>query len=97
VTEIIVSREARNDFKRIWRYIASDNEAAADKLLLAIDAKIERLHRFPEMGSPRDHIRPGMRILVHGSYLVLYEYHRPTDTIEIVAIVEGGRDLERLF
>jgi toxin ParE1/3/4 len=97
VTEIIVSREAREDFKRIWRYIACDNEAAADKLLLAIDAKIERLRRFPEMGSPRDDIRSGMRIVVHGSYSVLYEYRRPTDMIEIVAIVEGGRDLERLF
>jgi len=66
MTEIVVSRRAREDFKRIWLYIAHDNEAAADRLLLAIDAKIERLRGFPEIGVSRDDIRPGARALVHG-------------------------------
>ena len=59
MTKIVISRQAREDLKRIWRYIALDNEEAADRLLLAIDAKIERLRTFPEIGTPRDEIRPG--------------------------------------
>jgi len=97
MTEIVVSQRAKDDFKRIWRYIALDNEEAADRLLLALDAKIERLRTYPEIGSSRDEIRPGARTLVHGSYLVLYEYHATTDTVEIVAIVEGMRDLSQIF
>ena len=97
MTDIVVSRRARDDFKRIWRYIALDNEDAADRLLLALDTKIERLRTYPELGSRRDEIRPGARLLVHGAYLVLYEYQPAHDTVEIVAIVEGMRDLGQLF
>jgi toxin ParE1/3/4 len=97
MTDIVVSRRARDDFKRIWRYIALDNEEAADRLLLALDAKIERLRTFPEIGSRRDEIRQGARALVHGSTLVLCEYRPTDDTVEIVAIVEGMRDLGQIF
>jgi toxin ParE1/3/4 len=97
MTEITVSRRAREDFKRIWLYIALDNETAADRLLLAMDDKIERLRTFPEIGTPRDEIRPGARSLVHGASLVLYEYRPDADMVEIVAVVEGMRDLNALF
>jgi toxin ParE1/3/4 len=97
VIEIVLSRRAREDFKRIWRFIAADNEAAADKLLLAIDKSIERLRRHPEIGRKRNDIRPGARMLVYGNYIVLYEFRRPENTVEIVAVVEGMRDLEYLF
>lgn len=97
MTVIVVSRQAREDFKRIWRYIALDDEAAADRLLLAIEARIERLSDFPNLGSPRDEIRPGARTLVHGAYLVLYEYNAAADQVEVVAVLEGMRDLDRLF
>ena len=97
MTMIVVSRRAREDFKRIWRYIALDDESAADRLLLALDAKIERLRDFPGIGTPRDEIRPGARTLVHGSYLILYEHDADAGQVEIVAVVEGMRDLDRLF
>ena len=97
MTEIVISQRARDDFKRIWRYIAQDNEDAADRLLMALNAKIERLRTYPEIGNVRDEIRPGARTLVHGAYLVLYEYFAASDTVEVVAIVEGMRDLGRLF
>ncbi len=95
--DIVISHRAREDFKRIWQYIALDNEAAADRLLLAIETKIERLRDFPGIGTPRDEIRPGARTLVHGAYLILYEHDDAADQVEIVAVVEGMRDLDRLF
>ncbi len=64
---------------------------------MAIDEKIERLRTFPEIGSLRNDIRPGARGLVHGADVVLYEYLAATDTVEIVAVVEGMRDLGLLF
>ena len=97
MTEIVISRRARDDFKRIWRYIALDNESAADRLLLAIDAKIEKLREFPELGSTRPEIAANARVLIQGSYLILYEYERAKDTVQIIAVVEGMRDLDNLF
>lgn len=97
MADIILSRRARDDFKRIWRFVALDDMAAGDRLLLAMDAKIERLRAFPEIGTPRDEIAPGARSLTHGAYLILYDYNPATDSVEIVAIVEAMRDLSRLF
>lgn len=97
MTAIVLSRRARDDFKRIWTHIALDDEHAADRLLYALDAKIERLRAFPGIGTPRDEIRSGVRTLVHGSYLILYEHDADADQVEIVAVVEGMRDLDRLF
>jgi toxin ParE1/3/4 len=95
--EIVVSNRAREDFKRIWHYIAQDNADAADRVLLALDAKIARLHDFPEIGTQRDDVRPGARTLIHGRYLVLYEYVEISNFVQIVAVVEAQRDLSSLF
>jgi toxin ParE1/3/4 len=96
LTDIIISRRARNDFKVIWRHIAADNESAADKLLLAIDRKIERLRVAPKLGAVRDDIRPNVRMLVHGNYLVLYDYDEAKHAVTIVTVVHGARDLSMI-
>lgn len=96
MTDIVISRRAKADFKSIWRYIAEDNATAADHLLLVIDDKIEQLRQFPEIGAIRDDIRPGARMLVHGNYLVLYEYDRENSLINIITVVHGARDLGAL-
>lgn len=62
MAEIIISQQADDDFERIWLNIALDNDDAADRLLRAINAKIERLRIFPEIGRARDDLRPGARV-----------------------------------
>jgi len=74
-----------------------DSETSADRTLMAIDAKIRRLETFPESGAPRDDVRPGARVIVHRPYLILHEYNAALGIVEIVAVVEGMRDLDRLF
>ena len=97
MAEIVVSGRAYSDFKRIWRYIAEDSERAADQLLLAMDDRIQALAAFPEMGPTRPEIAPDARVLIHGGYLILYTFDPARDLVEIVAIVEGMRDLDRLL
>jgi len=97
VTEIVITRRAIADLDNIWAYVAADSPRAADRLLMAIDQKITLLATFPEVGPRRDDIQPGLRMLVHGRYLVLYEFDRHTDLVEIVAVVAGMRDLGDLF
>lgn len=97
MTTIVLSRRAREDLKRIWTYIALDDARAADRLLLALDPKIVRLRDVPEIGPAREDIRPGARTLVHGRYLILYAYDAGAEQVEIVAVVEGMRDLDRLI
>lgn len=95
--EINLSRRAESDLRAIWRYIALEDQAAADRVLLQLDKRMQALREFPEMGPARDDIRAHARVLVEGQYLILYEYHRVRALIEIVAVVDGRRDLSALF
>lgn len=97
MAELFVSRRADADLREIWRYIASDNPAAADRVLLRIDAKLQILRRFPQIGALRNDIRRGMRMLVEGNYLLLYEYDTRKDEVDLIAVVEGRRELSGLF
>ena len=97
LVELVVTKRAEDDFRAIWRAIARHNVSAADRLLLRIDEQMQLLRRFTEMYVARDDIRPGLRMIVEGNYLVLYEYHRREALVEIVAVVDGRRDLFELF
>ena len=83
--------------RRIWRYIAAENPAAADRLLLKIDDKLQILRVFPEIGTLRDDIRPGFRMLVEGNYLLLYEHDETSDAVELISVIDGRQDLTELF
>lgn len=94
---IYVTRRAEEDLREIWRYIAIENMDAADRLLLRIDDRLQILRDFPEAGTARDDIRPGFRLLVEGPYLLLYEYDKAKDEVELVSVVDGRRDLSEIF
>jgi toxin ParE1/3/4 len=102
VTPVVRSPAAERDLQDIWLTIAADNPSAATRLVRAIGAKINRLADHPRMGARRPDIRLGMRMLVEGPYLILYATHPdtdegPVDAVEIVRVVDGRRDLTRLF
>ena len=92
---VFFTRAAREDLIAIWSHIAADNPDAADRVLDRLDEAAGHLARNPQMGPARDDIRPGLRYLVSGSYLLLYRI--TDDGIEIVRAVHGRRDLYGLF
>jgi toxin ParE1/3/4 len=83
--------------RRIWDYVARDNEPAADRLLVTIEARIAKLAAFPQSAPARDDIRPRCRMLVVNRYRVLYEFSPASDVVEIIAVVEPYRDIDELF
>ncbi len=93
--QVFFTRIAREDLVAIWLHIAEDDPAAADRVLDRLDEAASHLARNPQMGPARDDIRPGLRYLVSGSYLLLYRI--ADDGIEIVRAVHGRRDLYGLF
>jgi toxin ParE1/3/4 len=102
MTALEISPAAERDLEEIWLGIAADNPGAADRTLGAIGAKIALLPRHPRLGPRRADIRPHLRMLVERPYLVLYEIRPdaptgPVDAVEIVRVLDGRRDLKRLF
>jgi toxin ParE1/3/4 len=97
VAELFLTRRAEADLRSIWRYIAYDNPATADRILLRIDERMQILRHFPEIGALRNDVRRGMRMLVEGNYLLLYEYDSRKDEVDLIAVIDGRRELSGLF
>jgi toxin ParE1/3/4 len=97
VADLLVSNRAEMDLREIWRSIAIHNPDAADRILLRLDDRLQMLRLFPRLGPVRNNIRRGLRLLVEGNYLLLYEYHARRDEVILVAVVDGRRELSDLF
>jgi toxin ParE1/3/4 len=60
-----------------------------------LQSPITLLAQFPEMGEAVDHFSPQLRRCTLGDYLLFY---RPAhDKIELIRVLHGARDIDRLF
>ncbi|MBX3413464.1 MAG: type II toxin-antitoxin system RelE/ParE family toxin [Pirellulales bacterium] len=90
-----ISPQARSDLQAVHAYIASESRAAADRLIDRLFDHFQRLAEFPELGSLRNDLHPGLRIWQEGRYVILY---LPTPTgVDIAHVVHGARDIESLL
>jgi toxin ParE1/3/4 len=88
-------RQAEEDLLAIAEYIAADNPTAAVNWLDRIEEALALLASQPYLGEAVNHIRPGLRRMSHGNYLLFYE---PTDDgIVLVRVLHGARGIEGLF
>ena len=92
MADVRFTPRAEEDLRNIWRYIAPHNLSAADALLSRIFDKLDLAAAQPAMGVLRADLSPTARILIEGSYIVIYE--PATDGILAVSIVHGMRDPE---
>lgn len=90
-----LSTRAKTDLAEIRRYIAQDNASAADRFVGEFFNLFQLLAGNPEIGQQRDELRPNLRSISHGSYVVFF--YPKNDGVEIVAVVHGARDVEALF
>jgi toxin ParE1/3/4 len=95
----LVKARARLDLKSHWRYIARDNRPAADRLLEAAEETFKLISETPDIGSQRSFRKlVGIRsraVTGFKNYLVFYQTRG--ETIIIVRVLHGMRDLPRLF
>jgi toxin ParE1/3/4 len=87
--------QADADLDEIWERIARADPDAADRLIARIVATTARLEVYPRSGRARPEIGPNARSVGESDYLIL---HRITaDTVDIVRVVHGSRDLPGLL
>src|SRR3989442_94918 len=92
--KVVFDDEALDDLRAIARWIAADNQRAAERIVARIFAKAERLAvlGFSNMGRPgRD---PGTRELVEYPYIIVYEVHEERGEIVVLSVVHGAQDRE---
>lgn len=90
---IVKTRQTDEDLIAIWLGIATDNLAAADRILDAIERRWRQLARYPYSGVAREDIAPGIRHLVTGRYLTLYRVD--SEGVEIIRILHGKQKINR--
>jgi toxin ParE1/3/4 len=88
-------RQAEEDLLAIAEFIARDNPDAAARWLDQIEMKLRDLAMQPYSGEAVDQIRPGLRRLTHGSYLIFYEPRQ--SGITLVRVLHGARKIDDLL
>jgi toxin ParE1/3/4 len=90
---VAFAKAAGRDLEDIIDYIALDNPAAAEKIYRAIVVSAQRLEDFPDIG--RSGRLPGTRELQVPSVPYVIVYQVGAETVTVLAIFHGARDLVR--
>lgn len=91
---LVFSPKAAEDLEEIGDYIARDNPEKALSFVDEIEQHCYRIAETPTAFREREDIAPGLRMAVHGKYLILYRI--VTNCVEIVRVVHGARQLTDL-
>jgi toxin ParE1/3/4 len=84
--------QAEQDIEAIADYIAERNPRAALELIERFHQRWELLCDFPLSGPARPDLHEDARHLIIGNYLSLYRVK--ADTVEIVRVLHGRRNIE---
>jgi toxin ParE1/3/4 len=77
--------------------IAEDKPGAAANWLRRANEQFSRLAKNPLIGQARDEIRPGMRSISHGNYVIYFRLREEGQYVEIARVLHGARDTQSLL
>jgi plasmid stabilization system protein ParE len=93
----VLSPEAEEDVWNIWQYLAQEaGLAVAGRVEATLFAKMELLAGMPGIGHWRRDLS-GEPVKFFSVYSYLIVYRPETNPMQVVAILHGQRDIERLL
>lgn len=95
MAKLVILPAARADLIEIGDFIALDNRPRAASFVAEIEAKIVEVGERPSSSQKRDELHKGLRHARHGRYLIFFL--ETGGDVRIVRVIEGSRDLPRLF
>lgn len=95
---VVFRKRALNDLEKLYLYIRDQDGSAVNALgfVRRIKAHCESLSDFPERGTRRYDIRPGLRILSFERRVII-AFEIQDTTVIIGRIYYGGRNYEKLL
>ena len=91
MARITWQRRARSDLRSLHDYIADDSPAQAQRMVARIQAAVEHLREFPQMGrTVPEYATPAVRELIVAPYRVVYRYQSERNVVSILMIVHGS-------
>lgn len=95
MAKLVILPAARADLIDIGDFIALDNCSRAASFVAEIKAKIVEVGERPGSFQKRDELHKGLRHARHGRYLIFFI--EVGEEVQIVRVIQGSRDLTRLF
>jgi plasmid stabilization system protein ParE len=94
---LVYHPEALAQLNELWGYIAAENSVeVASTYLTAIFDFCDTLAEFPNRGTPRDDLRPGLRTIGFRRRAVI-AFAVTDQAVDILGLFYGGRDYETLL
>lgn len=90
--KVRLTSSAASDLRQINVYIAADSPSRARQFVKKIIQACQGLTDAPRRGREVSSLGPGVRGLVFGSYLILYQIE-PREVV-VLRVVHGMRDLD---
>jgi toxin ParE1/3/4 len=94
---LLLSPRAAADLADIADYIARDSPARAASFVAELEAKCRAVAASPKLYPARADLAPGLRMAVHGRYIVLYRDLPNENTVRIERVLRSARNLPRLI
>ena len=89
---LVLSVRARDDLREIYLYtLDTFGLAQAERYHEQLEQAFRLLCQFPELGRPKDNLRPGLRLYAVGRHQILYTVR---EAIEIEGLPHDSRDLD---
>lgn len=90
-----ITLPASQDLDEISDYFLAQSVDTGERFVEAFNQKCLQLARYPYIGKPYAHLRPGLRGLLLMNYIIFYRV--TDDDIEILRVVSGYRNLQDVF
>lgn len=84
-----------DDLTEAYAYLADLNPASADSLLDEVELVVQLLAAFPEIGRPREELRPGVRSFRLRRFRHVLFYRLTQDSIVLLRFLHGARDIQQ--
>jgi plasmid stabilization system protein ParE len=95
--QVVFSPEAEEQLAELYRYIAAAaSPDIAARYTKAIVSYCESLNTFPQRGTRRDDVRPGLRI-THYKKRAVIAFDVAGELVSVIGVFYGGQDYETLL
>jgi len=96
MARLILSRRAKVDLLQIWVYLAERASLeTADRIIRFLYDRCDFLANNPGLGQLQPQLGDAVRTFSAKSYMIFFERH--PDGINVLRVVHGSRDWEKLF
>jgi plasmid stabilization system protein ParE len=97
IDRVVFSPEAQDQLVDLYVYIAgAASPAIAAKYTEQVVSYCESLRTFPERGTKRDDLRPGLRVTNYKKRVVI-AFSIDLDTLSVLGVFYGGQDHESIL